>query len=324
MENLEQHISRLNLDHCREHIAALIQSLKTRLDMDYGNEQKWRGLYGQLPDIKPSVIDVSDGVIRIGCALGTDIRAIDTLYNALIEMGPWRKGPFFVFGIQLESEWASNIKWNRLKDRISPLKGKRILDIGCSSGYYMFKMLDYEPDMVLGIDPQIVFYYQFKSLQKYICSDRLYYLPIGLEDMPPVGRYFDTVFYMGVIYHRKSPVDSLVEIRQCMKPGGELILETLIIESGEPIALFPEDRYAKMRNVFFIPSVPCLTAWLKRARFTDITCIDISKTTLKEQRKTPWIKTESLEDFLDPDDPSKTVEGYPAPVRAIITAKAVD
>lgn len=324
MENLERNISLLDLEQCRENIAALVQRLNTRIVMDYGNEKKWRDLYHQLPDITPSVLDVSEGMIRIGCALDTDIQAIYALYRVLIAMSPWRKGPFFVFGIQVESEWASNIKWGRLRNKISPLTGKRVLDVGCSSGYYMFKMLEFEPEMVLGIDPQLLFYYQFKALQKYIQSDRLFYLPIGLEDMPPVGRYFDTVFYMGVIYHRKSPVDSLIEIRQCMKPGGELVLETLVIESEAPIALFPEDRYAKMRNVFFIPSVPCISAWLTRARFTDITCIDISKTTLSEQRKTQWINTESLEDFLSPDDPTKTVEGYPAPVRAIITAKAMD
>lgn len=324
MEYLKQHIHHLKLDHCRDDILSLIRRLQTRLAMDYGNEKKWRDLFEKLPDITASTVDVTRDMVSVGSDEDTDARMIDAIYRVLIDMSPWRKGPFNIFGIQVDSEWASNIKWNRLKDRIAPLKDRRVLDIGCSSGYYMFKMLEHDPKMVLGIDPQILFYYQYKSLQKYVRSDRLYYLPIGLEDMPAFGRYFDTVFYMGVIYHRRSPVDSLNDIRLSMKPGGELILETLIIEDDSPMALFPEDRYAKMRNVFFIPSIPCLEAWLKRARFTDITCIDISKTTLTEQRKTPWIKTESLNDFLDPDDPSKTVEGYPAPVRAIVTARAVD
>ncbi|MBU1171248.1 MAG: tRNA 5-methoxyuridine(34)/uridine 5-oxyacetic acid(34) synthase CmoB [Proteobacteria bacterium] len=322
MERFYDHLHRLKLDHCRNDLEALIHSLKNRLDLDFGNEKKWRDLYQSLPDIAPSDLDFSGDWIRIGCSSDAHAPEIGALLQTLKAMNPWRKGPFNVFGITVDSEWASYIKWNRLKDAIAPLEGRRILDIGCSSGYYMFKMLDHHPEMILGIDPQLLFYYQFKALQKYIRSDKLYYLPAKLEELPPFGRYFDTVFFMGIIYHRKSPVDSLNEIRESMKTGGELVLETLIIEDESPHALFPVDRYAKMRNVFFIPSVPCLEAWLKRSGFDNIHCLDISKTSLLEQRKTEWINTESLDDFLDPRDPSKTVEGYPAPVRAIITARA--
>lgn len=323
MERFKQHISKLKLDHCRTDLETLIQSLESRLAVDYGNEKKWRDLYQSLPDITPSDVDVAGNWVRIGQASDTDSQTTEAIFSTLKAMSPWRKGPFEVFGIPVDTEWASYIKWNRLKDTIAPLEGRRILDIGCSSGYYMFKMLEHHPEMILGIDPQLLFYYQFKALQKYIQSDRLYYIPAKLEELPKFDAYFDTVFFMGIIYHRKSPVDSLLEIRDSMKTGGELVLETLIIEDNTPCALFPVDRYAKMRNVFFIPSVPCLEAWLKRSRFDSIRCLDISKTTLDEQRKTPWINTESLDDFLDPNDPNKTVEGYPAPVRAIITARAM-
>ena len=46
--------------------------------------------------------------------------------------------------------------------------------------------------------------------------------------------------------------------------------------------------------------------------------LETSKTEADEQRKTPWIEGQSLEDFLDPDDSSKTVEGYPAPARVYV------
>lgn len=322
MKRFIENLDRLGLGHCKDHMRELVDSLDRRLTLSYGNEKKWRDLFNQLPDIVPSGHDLTLDRIHIGQARDTDDTTSRVLYETLKAMTPWRKGPFDVFGINVDSEWASNIKWNRLKDHIEPLKDRKVLDIGCSSGYYMFKMLEYGPRMVLGIDPQILFYYQFKAMQKYLQSDRLFYLPAKLEDLPPLPGYFDSVFFMGVIYHRKSPVDSLNEIRESMRTGGELILETLIIEDDGPVALFPMDRYAKMRNVFFIPSVPCLEGWLSRARFEDIRCLDISRTTAREQRKTDWIKTESLEDFLDPLDPLKTVEGYPAPVRAIVTAKA--
>ena len=85
--------------------------------------------------------------------------------------------------------------------------------------------------------------------------------------------------------------------------------------------LVPEDRYAQMRNVWFLPSVPALELWLRRAGFSDVKCVDVSITTVAEQRGTEWMKFQSLSDFLDPDDHSKTIEGLPAPMRAVITAR---
>jgi tRNA (mo5U34)-methyltransferase len=50
--------------------------------------------------------------------------------------------------------------------------------------------------------------------------------------------------------------------------------------------------------------------------------VDVNVTSTQEQRSTEWMSFHSLENFLDPDDHSKTIEGYPAPRRAIITANA--
>ena len=102
--------------------------------------------------------------------------------------------------------------------------------------------------------------------------------------------------------------------------NGQLILETLILPGEEETALCPRDRYARMRNVFFIPTVKCLRTWLTRSGFDNIQCVDITPTTLAEQRKTMWIDSNSLETFLDPHDKNHTVEGYPAPIRAVVTA----
>ena len=46
-------------------------------------------------------------------------------------------------------------------------------------------------------------------------------------------------------------------------------------------------------------------------------------TSLDEQRRTDWMTSESLAEFLDPNDRSKTIEGYPAPLRAVLTAKTL-
>ena len=125
---------------------------------------------------------------------------------------------------------------------------------------------------------------------------------------------------MGVLYHRRSPVDHLYELKGALRAGGQLVLETLMIEGDAQAVLTPPGRYAKMRNVWFIPSVAALELWLTRCGFTGIRCVDINRTTTGEQRATDWMTDESLTDFLDPLDPAKTIEGHPAPMRAIFIA----
>lgn len=322
MDKLVENRSKLRIDHCIDDLKNVIKAKEKKLANDYGLEKMCRELFAQLPELSPSTIDLTSDWIKIGSKEDISNDDFRLLHSILGNFSPWRKGPFELFGIKIDTEWASYIKWNRLKDRISPLKGKRVLDIGCSSGYYMLRMLEHSPSMILGVDPQILFYYQFLTLRKYLTLPDIYYIPGTMEELPTFEKYFDTIFSMGILYHRKSPVEALQTIHKNLKNGGELVLETLIIEGDTDTALFPVDRYAKMKNVYFIPTVKCLESWLLRAKFTDIETIDISRTTLEEQRKTEWINTESLDDFIDPSDPSKTVEGYPAPVRVVITAKA--
>ncbi len=245
----------------------------------------------------------------------------ERLRESLMSLWPWRKGPFSIFGIFIDCEWKSYMKWNRLKDEISPLKDRHVLDIGSSNGYYMFRMASGNPSFVLGIEPYTNFYYQFRLLNSIAGLPNLSTLPLRLEELPPFKKKFNTVFCMGILYHRKSPLEFLIHIRSMLAGDGELVLETLIIRGEEHICLYPEKRYAKMLNVYFIPTVPVLTAWLKKAGFREILFSDISDTTEEEQRTTEWVKTESLKDFLNPEDSSLTVEGYPAPVRAVVIAR---
>jgi tRNA (mo5U34)-methyltransferase len=109
--------------------------------------------------------------------------------------------------------------------------------------------------------------------------------------------------------------------KQALAKGGELVLETLIIQNGAEPALKPEPRYAKMRNVWEVPSLDRLLSQLEQAGFDCLNVLDITQTSVIEQRQTPWMAFQSLADFLDPCNPNKTIEGYPAPLRAIISAR---
>jgi tRNA (mo5U34)-methyltransferase len=264
--------------------------------------------------------DFSSGVVRIGSEDELNGSGRILLDESLHSLQPWRKGPFNIFGISIDSEWRSDLKWNRFIDFIRPLKNRHILDIGSSNGYYMFRMAHHEPSMVMGIEPYSCFFFQFMLLNSFAGIKNIFTVPLRFEDTISIKKKFNTAFCMGILYHRRSPIDFLMQIRNMLTSDGELVLETLIIEEESHIALIPEDRYAKMPNIYFIPTINVLMSWLKYSGFRDSFCADISATTTDEQRKTPWVNTESLSDFLDSTDNTKTVEGYPAPVRAVIIA----
>ena len=315
-------IEQLNEPPFKDKLNAAWEKKSLLFEIPKGNILKYASALERLPQLPPSTLSLASHAVGAGSTGDIPLSQRADMEEALYQMCPWRKGPFDLFGIFVDTEWQSFIKWDRFIPHIAPLHRRRILDIGSSNGYYMFRMAAFDPSLVVGLEPQHTFYFQYLALQKYLRLSRVVNLPFTFDEFPVADHYFDTVFCMGVLYHRKSPLDMLKKIHDSLKKGGELVLENLIINSTDNLCLFPEDRYAKMRNVFFIPSVNAMTSWLKRTGFNHIRCVDVSPTTPGEQRKTPWIQTESLSDFLDPADPQKTIEGYPAPVRAIFIANA--
>ncbi len=291
--------------------------------LKHGDLDKWISVIQQLPGINDGQLALDQDVVSLSSPQQPAAATHQQLLESLQALKPWRKGPYRVFGIDIDSEWHSDHKWNRIKDHFD-LQGKTVLDVGCANGYFGWRILGAGARSVVGIDPGWLFIVQFLLIRHYapaVLQQRHTLLPYRLEDMPPKLDYFDSVFSMGVLYHRRSPFDHLFELKQCLKPGGELILETLVIAEQEGEVLVPADRYAKMRNVWFLPNSHVLSNWLARAGFEDIHIIDESVTGLNEQRKTQWMDSQSLEHALDSDDPSRTVEGYPAPRRATIMAR---
>ena len=288
----------------------------------HGDLARWLQALEELPDIAAETVALDTAQVGAACDPPPDDATLDRLRSALMALHPWRKGPFDLFGVNIDTEWRSDWKWQRLRDHIDPLQDRRVLDVGCGSGYHCWRMLGESASEVIGIDPTPLFVVQFWALQKYLRQPGIWVLPLGIEHVPEKLQAFDTVFSMGVLYHRRSPMDHLLELKDCLGPGGELVLETLVIE-GEPGAtLVPEGRYARMGNVWFLPSTGTLLGWLRKTGFIDPELIDVTVTTTQEQRSTEWMRFHSLENFLDPNDPSKSIEGYPAPRRAIVTAKA--
>ncbi|QSH41971.1 tRNA 5-methoxyuridine(34)/uridine 5-oxyacetic acid(34) synthase CmoB [Lentisphaerota bacterium ZTH] len=296
------------------------KSQQAMFECNHGHLDMWLEAIRELPEIKLSNIDMDSDTIRAGVPADCDNAIREQLYDCMQKLRPWRKGPFEICGMKIETEWRSDWKWNRLKNHIASLKNRTVLDIGCGSGYHCWRMAAAGAKLAAGIDPYKVFIAQFWAMKKYLNDNRAWVLPLGVEDLPTETRCFDTVFSMGVLYHRKSPLDHLLQIRDLLRPGGELVLETLVIDGGENAVLVPEGRYAKMRNVWFLPSCAALEKWLRKLGFENVRTVNVTRTSVDEQRTTDWMRWESLKDYIDPENPAVTIEGYQAPTRAIIIA----
>jgi tRNA (mo5U34)-methyltransferase len=286
----------------------------------HGDFNKWVKLLGKLPATQVSTINLLDKV-EFGNSADINDYSQKQITGLLKQFMPWRKGPFFLHGIHLDTEWRSDWKWDRVEPHIKNLGNRLVLDVGCGSGYHMWRMLGQDAKMVVGADPSQLFLMQFQAIKHFNPDPRIHLLPIGVEQLPEL-KAFDTVFSMGVLYHRRSPIDFLYQLKHQLRKGGELVLETLVVEGDEQTVMMPGERYAQMRNVWYIPSTAALMVWMERVGFKNIRVVDIAPTSIEEQRATEWMDSKSLVDFLDPDDQKKTIEGYTAPLRAVLIAEA--
>ncbi|CAC9558625.1 tRNA ho5U(34) carboxymethyltransferase [uncultured Gammaproteobacteria bacterium] len=297
----------------------LLSVSKQTLAVNNGNIPKWEAAINEIKKQPKSSIDYQAPYLTIH----TKNNNIEALQQSLKLLMPWRKGPYQIGDLQLDSEWRGDLKWDRVLPYIQPLKGKTVLDVGSGNGYFTYLMALAGAEIALGIEPFLLFNYQFQAMQILINNPlNAFVLPLKLEQIPEKP-LFDTVFSMGVLYHQKNHLLHLQQLKTVLAEDGELILETLIIDEKQGEQIIPQDRYAKMRNVWCLPSTNTLHTWLKRVGFKKIKLVDVTKTTPEEQRATHWIgdNTQSLKDFLDPNDDYLTIEGLPAPKRAIFVCQ---
>jgi len=300
-----------------------IESIRTERQkwLTWKNIAPLQEAIGALPDPEVEQVHLGD-VVGVDFAPEFEAKYHDQIVSTARLLMPWRKGPFRLGKLMIDSEWQSQIKYNLLESHFD-LRDKVVGDIGCNNGYYLFRMQTHAPAKLVGFDPSAVFYSQFQFLNHFIQSPIVYEM-LGVEHVAHYEHRFDTLFCLGVLYHRPDPIGTLKSLYRGLNPGGELILDTFMIEGEGEVALTPRERYSKIGNIYFIPTVAALTNWCFRAGFVDVEVLAVRKTDEKEQRKTDWIMSQSLEDFLDPNDPEKTIEGYPAPRRVYIRARVAD
>jgi tRNA (mo5U34)-methyltransferase len=302
----------------------LLKLLPARFaDGSHGDLRKWQAAIDALPDTRQVSLHLQCAAPGGACVCQPDDER-EQIRRLLLELQPWRKGPFNVCGVTIDAEWRSDRKWQRLAGEISPLVNRKVLDVGCGNGYYALRMQGEGARLVVGIDPTLLFVCQFLALRKLLHIRKIHVLPLRLHELPLPAANFDTTFAMGVLYHQRNPQVHLAQLRSTLRPGGELVLETLVLPGDNEDVLRPGGRYARMRNVWHLPTVPALIGWLLQAGFRDLRVIDVSMTSVDEQRPTDWMRFESLAEALDPRNPRLTVEGLPAPTRAVVVGSAPD
>lgn len=289
---------------------------------EWKNVKPWYDEILKISQIKKNSLDLDYGDwFSVGKREDLNQEEFDIIENAAKKLIPWRKGPFNIFGLEIDSEWQSNIKYNLIRPYFN-LKDKVVADIGCNNGYYMFRMLEDKPKRLIGFDPSPLTLHQFEFINHFVKSEIIYEM-LGVEHLEYYNHKFDFIFMLGVLYHRSDPVGTLKSLAKGLNSKGEILIDTFMIDGEDEICLTPNQRYSKIPNIYFIPTVSALKNWCHRAGFENIEVLATTVTTTQEQRKTKWSFDQSLEDFLDPNDNTKTVEGYPAPKRVYIKARKI-
>ncbi len=302
-----------------------ITSLLTECDRLEASSKKgiirYRHPFESIKEIRAGHLDFSSDTVQIGRPDELAPGDREKLYKVLRGFMPWRKGPYEVFGIEIDAEWRSERKWQRLRDHLPDLAGKTVADIGSNNGYYLFRMAAHQPRLALGFEPHLHHHFTFKTLNSLAGQSNLKSEMLGVEQLGLFENCFDVIFMMGILYHRISPIEVLKETLKALRPGGTLIVESQAIPGEEPFALFPNKTYAKAPGTYFVPTGICLVNWLTRTGYLDVELFHSHPMSSEEQRRTAWMEFESYENFIDPANPQLTVEGYPAPHRVFIKAR---
>ncbi|GAB4172680.1 MAG: tRNA 5-methoxyuridine(34)/uridine 5-oxyacetic acid(34) synthase CmoB [Wenzhouxiangellaceae bacterium] len=294
-------------------LADRLQQLRQEPPAPHGDAPRWQAALSALPEVQRGW-HVEDGVLVAG-APAADPEALAGQLKTLI---PWRKGPLRLGGVLIDTEWRSDWKWHRIKSHLD-LHGACVLDIGAGNSYFGWRMLEAGAAVVIGCDPMALYWHQFRAIAHFAGEPTPWHLPVPFETLPETGA-FDVVFSMGVLYHRREPLDHLQRIRRQLRTGGRLVLETLVIAGDDDTQLDPRGRYANMRNVHALPSLGRLTRWLHECGFEDIEPVDCTVTECNEQRRTEWMPFHSLAEALAADGRT-TIEGHPRPLRAFVVAR---
>ena len=213
---------------------------------------KWINLLSEMPILQDTNIDLFSGVHVKGNSNNSDEEVIESL---LLQFLPWRKGPFKVNNIIVDSEWRSNLKWDRFLELDLDLKDKNILDVGSGNGYYAFRMLGQGAKAIFCLEPNLMHFSQFLAINHFIKTNKIRMLPERLEILEMKSTFFDIVFSMGLLYHQRDVSAHLNSLRNRMTDIGQLVVETIIAPKEYGDYLKPIGPYAVSYTHLTLPTI---------------------------------------------------------------------
>lgn len=192
-----------------------------------------------------------------GTALGDAVLDRDTVRHDVESLAPWfhdlelngvRTAPDHPLGNFLQELWAT----------VSPafpsdMTGRTVLDIGCNAGFYSFRLAA-RGARVTGVDHDPRYLAQARYAAGVLGHD-VELIELEAYDVPRLGRRFDYVLFMGVLYHLRYPLLGLDRVREVV--GGRLVFQTLVRGSPETMEA-AEDYPFEEEAIFDDPRFPRL------------------------------------------------------------------
>jgi tRNA (mo5U34)-methyltransferase len=216
--------------------------------------------------------------------------ATSALRERIEELGPWfhnlRLGGLQTAPDHFLGDYPS-FKWQCFADALPhDLSGCTVLDIGCNGGFYALEMKRRGADRVVAIDSDERYLRQ-AALAAEVTGLSIELHQMSVYEIARLGRRFDLVLFMGVLYHLRHPLLALDLIRAHVA-GDRLVCQSLqrgcptaaeiaedypfeeteiFMEPGAPHMHFIEHRFARDPTNWWIPNAPCTEAMLRSAGF---------------------------------------------------------
>jgi len=155
---------------------------------------------------------------------------------------------------------------------IKDLEGKKVLDVGCNSGFFSFELAKRGAD-VLGVDVnqvERVYNLECMPLQQAEWIESQLQTGAKFKEMDYLdcdeSEPYDKILFLGVYYHLEDPSRGLAKLNRLLKMGGELYVESETHPTET--RYYPDDEpYRLDASNFLIPTSEYLNRDLERNGF---------------------------------------------------------
>lgn len=176
------------------------------------------------------------------------IRALGRWFHNLDLDGVWTAPDHFL------GDYPA-VKWRHFAQHLpEDLAGKAVLDIGCNAGFYAFEM-ERRGASVVAIDDDDTYLQQARFAAE-VKRSKVAFQKLSVYDVAALGRRFDIVLCLGLIYHLRHPLLALDLIHQYVA-GDVLVFQSMQRGSDDVAAVAPDYPFSET-DVFGQPGYPRL------------------------------------------------------------------